>query len=271
MRRTRILINLLFSIFNLKLTNLRIYERNLAFDHYESFILKWKSDKLSPEFISYMFNNFQNSKSQIQQDLVVSYLFSGEEKNDHFFVEFGATDGIALSNTFFLENYLMWNGILSEPAKIWHKDLLSNRSAFIDTRAVFATSGQLLKFTQDEVKELSGITSYKDAKSLGKRSKFYEVSTVSLTDLLSKYDAPNVVDYLSIDTEGSEFEILQKFDFEKTTFRFISVEHNFRSDRGLMRKLLEQNGYVNILEEFSDFDDWYLHKSNLDLLKTIYN
>ena len=242
----------------------------MAFDHYYGFIAKWKSDKLSPDFISYMFNNFQNSKSQIQQDLVVSYLFSNEEQIDHFFVEFGATDGIALSNSFFLEKSLMWNGILSEPARIWHKELLSNRSALIDTRAVFATSGLLMKFTQDEVKELSGITLHKEAKSLGKRSKFYEVNTVSLNDLLSEYDAPNVVDYLSIDTEGSEFEILQNFDFEKTTFRFISVEHNFRADRDLMRKLLQNNGYVNILEEFSDFDDWYLHKSNLYLLKTIY-
>ena len=39
----------------------------------------------------------------------------------------------------------------------------------------------------------------------------YKVNTISLEDLLEKYKAPTIIDYMSIDTEGSEYEILKKF------------------------------------------------------------
>jgi len=52
------------------------------------------------------------------------------------------------------------------------------------------------------------------------------VKTISLEDLLGKYDAPSVIDYLSIDIEGSEFEILSSFNFEKYKFKIITGENN---------------------------------------------
>jgi hypothetical protein len=48
--------------------------------------------------------------------------------------------------------------------------------------------------------------------------------------VLKKYNAPKIIDYLSIDTEGSEFEIVKKFDFNSDKFNFISCEHNYNSN-----------------------------------------
>ena len=59
--------------------------------------------------------NIKNTKSQINQDIFVLYTLNW--KRNGFFVEFGATDGMDLSNTYLLEKDFGWRGILSEP--IW--------------------------------------------------------------------------------------------------------------------------------------------------------
>src|SRR3981189_1916986 len=81
---------------------------------------------------------FKKSKSQLRQDLFV--LSELGFKRNGFFVEFGAANGIDLSNTFLLENDFGWKGILAEPAKCWHNDLHNNRKCWIDTACVWSKS-----------------------------------------------------------------------------------------------------------------------------------
>jgi hypothetical protein len=65
------------------------------------------------------------------------------------------------------------------------------------------------------------------------------------------------MDYLSIDTEGSELKILQSLDFSRWRFRVITCEHNFTVDREAIHSLLTAKGYVRRWEEYSQWDDWY--------------
>jgi len=84
------------------------------------------------------------------------------------------------------------------------------------------------------------------------------VETVSLNDLLEQHSAPHEIDYLSVDTEGTEFEILNNFDFQKYQPRIVSIEHNNMPEiRGKLFELLTANGYVREFEDFSSWDDWY--------------
>lgn len=100
---------------------------------------------------------------------------------------------------------------------------------------------------------------YKDYHSESRLSgKKYEVQTISLYDLLIKYQAPKYIDYLSIDTEGSEYEILKVFNFEEFTFGVITVEHNFTLQRDKIFALLTSHGYKRKYEDISDCDDWYV-------------
>ena len=70
---------------------------------------------------------------------------------------------------------------------------------------------------------------------------------------------PDVIDYLSIDTEGSELEILQTFDFDAYKFRLITVEHaGEKEKREKICSLLESKGYNRWLPILSRWDDWYI-------------
>ena len=219
-------------------------------------LLKAVDHKVVSECLTYL----DASRSQIRQDLFV--LSELNFKKGGFFVEFGATNGITFSNTWLLENQFAWNGILAEPAKKWHADLKRNRSCHISTDCVWRSTGDKLTFNETEIGEISTIDSFtdsdghKDARSSGKR---YLVETISLQDLLAHFKAPHVIDYLSIDTEGSEFAILNSFDFKKYKIRVITCEHNNEIEhRTQIYDLLTKYGYERKFVELSEFDDWYI-------------
>lgn len=201
------------------------------------------------------------SKSQIRQDLFV--LSEVGFKEEGFFVEFGATNGVSHSNTCLLEKEFNWKGILAEPAKGWHNELMKNRDCFIETSIVWRDSTSTLSFNEVEERELSTIDMFNDSdrhKKTRKKGKSYDVKSISLLDLLDKYNAPKTIDYLSIDTEGSEYEILSHFDFNKYSFNVITCEHNFTKYREKIYKLLTANGYERKYIGFSNWDDWYVKK-----------
>lgn len=212
------------------------------------------------DFLYFCTHHRHASHAQLLQDLFVRWHL--EDKRGGYFVEFGATDGIKLSNTRHLEHALGWHGILAEPARRWHEDLHSNRDCTIDTRCVWSHSDKTLAFKEVPAGELSTIESF--AQSDGHASErevgeVYEVATVSLNDLLADHGAPDVIDYLSVDTEGSELAILEQVDFSKYRFRVITVEHNYTPAREQLHELLAGHGYERTFEQFSQWDDWYVH------------
>jgi len=87
------------------------------------------------------------------------------------------------------------------------------------------------------------------------------LTTISLDNFLTKLGAPRQIDYLSIDTEGSEFEILQAFPFGQWDIHLLTVEHNFTSCRSDIKILLEQQGYECTENQW---DDWYEKKGDIN-------
>jgi len=199
------------------------------------------------------------SKAQLRQDLFV--LAELGFKKDGYFVEFGATNGVDLSNTYLLEKEMGWTGILAEPAVSWCISLPKNRNCHIDFGCVWSKSGERLEFNNALDAELSTIDTFSSCDEHSKAREQglkYDVTTISLIDLLKKYDAPKVIDYLSIDTEGSEFDILNAFDFDAYQFKVITCEHNYTPMREKIYDLLTSKGYVRKYPQFSYFDDWYV-------------
>jgi FkbM family methyltransferase len=200
--------------------------------------------------------------SQIGQDLEVLKFYNN--KTNGFFVEIGASDGIELSNTYLLEKTYNWKGICVEPIPKRFESLYKNRpnSLCFDKAVYNETNSNLIFDISNNYDLLSGISAnidvYTDIVNANKTQIL--VNTITLNDLLAKANAPLFIDYLSLDTEGSEFEILKSVDFQKYIFGLIDVEHNYvEPRRSQIKNLLTSNGYIYIRE--NRWDDCYKHQS----------
>lgn len=197
------------------------------------------------------------SVSQLGQDLWV--LEKSAYKRGGYFVEFGATDGILLSNSYLLETQFGWNGLCAEPNPGYFAELKKNRRCIVSDACIGARTGQEVEFvladefgTMIQYAATDSHAARRDA--FRKAGRTLRVQTRSLADFLSEHGAPREIDYLSIDTEGSEFDILQAFPFGRWRIRLISVEHNFTPMRQRILDLLTAQGYVRTEAQW---DDWY--------------
>ena len=218
-----------------------------------------RGDDDSAPFLRFCLEHLTQSRSDLLQDLWVLYETGGMRGG--VFVEFGAADGVSGSNSHMLEAAYGWRGLLVEPARSWHAELAGNRQCLVDHRCVTDRTGDHVLFRDCAERPLSTIAAYRHADRFGgmrAKASQYDVQTVSLNDLLDQHGL-GTVDYLSIDTEGSELMILAAFDFERFAPRVITVEHGHApARRAGLRELLSRYGYQRRYEALSEFDDWYV-------------
>jgi FkbM family methyltransferase len=211
------------------------------------------------EFLSFAAKRSPHSCAQILQDLWV--LYELREKRGGLFVEFGACDGVTLSNTLLLEKTFGWQGALAEPARAWHEALRVNRNCYVSHKCVYRTDGARISFRETDIRELSTLEDLKNldfhapARDTGSQ---YDVETISLGNFLGEARAPKDIDYLSIDVEGAELDILKSFDFDSYRIKLITIEHNFADVRQDIFDLLSKFGYRRKFMSISMFDDWYV-------------
>ena len=190
-----------------------------------------------------------------QDDWVLSKI-----KNIGFYVDIGANNGISISNTYYMEK-LGWQGICVEPNPESYKLLLQNRKCICLDSCV-DESVKIIDFYYGDSQEF-GCTivdndtdaekNLKEKNSLNQNN-IIKLSTTTLEIILDKYKAPKVIDYLSLDTEGSEQRILRNFPFDKYSFKTITVER----PKPELRELLKNNGYTIDTSVHSYEDVFYL-------------
>jgi hypothetical protein len=180
--------------------------------------------------------------SQIGQDRWVQSVLG--DKYNGYFVELGACDGVKYSNTLFFEREREWNGICIEPNDLYLPSLRSNRSCSISNELIYSVEGQELNFSWSE--EASGVLD-ENAGPFTRRDHVVKKRTTTLERVLESAKAPQIMDYLSLDVEGQEYNILSTFPFHKYVFRCMTVEHNAPhvgpEQQRKIRELLERNGY----------------------------
>ena len=197
------------------------------------------------------------NKSQFGQDKHVINIFNN--KQNGFFVEVGAYDGVSMSNTYLLEHQYGWKGICIEPNPTYFSQLVTNRPNCINLScAVFNENDKQMKFIDDKSGGCSGFVETNTHTHI-LHNLVITVTTKKLTTILEEANAPRFIEFLSLETEGSEYEILNSHDFDKYTFGYICVEHNFiDSNRKKIRNLLESKGYMFYRQ--NHVDDDYIYK-----------
>jgi FkbM family methyltransferase len=196
--------------------NIKIYTRIkiISFLFFYPFL-----EKRFKEFIIYLIKNYKLSHSQIFQDIFVHFFSNFKRKG--YFIEIGAADGINISNTYLLEKKFYWTGILSEPNPLHKFSNLTNRKAILDTNIID------YKDYNNKYFYISDDSFNSSVKNNKKYKKKISLKAISLNSLLKKYKSPKNIDYISIDTEGNEYNILKNFNFKKYNINIFTIEHNF--------------------------------------------
>jgi FkbM family methyltransferase len=199
--------------------------------------------------------------SQLGQDKIIDEIFNFS--NDKFFVEVGAHDGVSCSNTLFFEETRQWKGICIEPSPKNFAKLVQNRKSININSCVSNFEGEVNFANIVGYSEmLSGIIDHYDQRHInrinnelaqyGGSAEIIKVQSVKLQTIFNLFNVKNV-DFCSIDTEGSELEVLNSIDFNKTKIKCFSIENNFNTDD--VKNFLESKGY-NLFVRLS-FEDIY--------------
>jgi len=200
------------------------------------------------------------------QDMLVADLLGN--KRGGVFVDIGANDGVTISNTCYLERELGWSGIAVEPIPSIFETLKANRSCTLVNGCVTTESGTGKFFEvvggPNMLSTLAihnvGLTARRLRKNAARHSaeiREIDVPCFIFPDLAERHGMREI-DFLSVDTEGGELEILRTIDFTKFPTKVISVENNYYSPD--IRTYLESKGFF-LLGTFG-VDEIYLHGGN---------
>ncbi|REJ96104.1 MAG: FkbM family methyltransferase [Planctomycetota bacterium] len=206
----------------------------------------------------FLLSRLSKYKSQKGQDRWV--LETLGHKSGGYFVDLAASDGITHSNTWALEKYFQWDGMLIEPNPYFVPKLAARRRARAFACAVDAEEGAV-SFRIDNL-GLGGIVAEDTDNSEAlrgeqlKAAEVIEVPARTLTSLLDEVSAPATIDYLSLDVEGAEERVLRGWDMDRYTCLCLTVE---RPSEAAHQRLLEHD-YRFVKEVM--FDAFYIHATH---------
>jgi FkbM family methyltransferase len=202
-----------------------------------------------------------NSKSQIQQDLILDQqIFKG--KSNGIFVEVGALDGFGASNTWFFEMERNWSGLLIEPNPVeFNKRNQHPRPNSIFENCAISDVEMDINFLSIEgpCNVLSGIMEFYNTQHLERINRELEMysnhpeghelysrkeqipmKAVRLESLFNKHNITKI-DFISIDVEGAELQVLNSINFDKVDIGVFMIENNYGLEKET--EFLSSKGY----------------------------
>lgn len=190
--------------------------------------------------------------------------------DDGFYVELGANDGVNQSNTLYFEMKRNWKGVLVEPTPhnfILCSEQRSNKNKIFcnacvgfdyKDKYVDIKYANLMTISENLDLDLENKEAHIQAgeKHLTEKDRVFSFGSVAATlnSLLEKANAPSVIDFISLDVEGAELEVLKGINFEQFSFKYMLIEVR---DLKRVEGFLKNHGYV-LEKKFSVHD--YLFK-----------
>jgi len=178
-----------------------------------------------------MFNSQYNQDKFLEESV-----FKGYKKG--VYMDVGAHDGISINNTLYFEENNGWTGINIEPIKSVFDKLMANRPNAININcAVCNTDGETdFLCNKGETEMISGIRATFDPRHIHRlardnrrfraKTKTIKVPTKRMETILDECGITHI-NYLSVDVEGAEFEVIKSINFEKVFIDVIDFENNY--------------------------------------------
>lgn len=180
-------------------------------------------------------------------------------KRRGYFLDLAAADGVTHSNTYALEKLFGWQGICVEPNPEFLPTLTKRRNCIVDA-SVVSDRRERIKFRVDNG-QLGGIVAEDTDNSHGVRgeglssAQIMTLDAVPLAEVLERHRAPRIIDYFSLDVEGSEERVIRSIDFRRYTFRCLTIERPTPK----VNDILFNNDYLFVRNQ--RFDSFYIHAS----------
>lgn len=211
-----------------------------------------------------MFNSQDNQDKYLEENIFKGY------KNG-IFVDVGSHDGITINNTLYFEKYNNWSGINIEPIKSVYDKLLINRPNSNNINCAVCNNDGETDFLCNTgyTEMISGIKDTFDERHFNRlemENKFMNATTniikVNTKKLETIFDENKLtnVNYLSIDVEGAEFEVIKSINFNKVFIDIIGFENNYDDVSIPIIKYLEDNNY-HIINKSMDI--FMMHKDSI--------
>jgi len=200
------------------------------------------------EGYSHIFKRNGHLHSQLGQEAFVLGLTHGAMGKTY--LELGAFDPYVLSNTATLRESFGWTGLSFDPnPEVLAKFKLAN----LEDR--FRNVG-VAGFDSDAILYKDSALSYTTIIPKSEVTDNDKVKLIGIRNIVREFET---IDYLSIDIEGGETEVLIQFPFELVKPFIITIEHNFRDpDKQLIVQLLKKHGYREFLQSRTDFESWFV-------------
>jgi FkbM family methyltransferase len=195
-------------------------------------------DRFSPEALKKEGYHSQNG----QDKWAVEDIF--QRRQGGFFVDIGAYNGVDISNTYYLEQQLGWSGICVEPLPKLFAALKQSRKCACVQGCITAKDGEVEFLEVEGCETLSTLATAlnmtRDERVDGHKINKLRLPGFRLDTLLRLHNIKKV-DFMSIDTEGSEMDILRNFDWNGIQIAALCVENIYFGD--LLAEFLYCRGY----------------------------
>jgi len=190
-----------------------------------------------------------------QDEYLENNIFKGYKNG--FYMDIGAHDGVTINNTLYFEKYNNWSGLNVEPIEEIYNKLVINRPNDININCAICNNNGIEEFILNSgyTEMISGLKNNYDPrhfKRLEKENKemvgeteIIIVNTKRIETICDKYNIKHI-NYLSIDVEGAEFDVIKSINFDKVFIDVIVFENNYNDTSVEIIKYLEKLNYIEI-------------------------
>ena len=193
-----------------------------------------------------------------QDEYLENNIFKGYKNG--FYMDIGAHDGITINNTLYFEEYNNWTGVNVEPIEEVYNKLVINRPNDININCAICNNDGTAEFILNAgyTEMISGLKNNydprhfkrleKENKETNSKTEIISVNTRKIETICDEHNIKHI-NYLSIDVEGAEFDVIKSINFDKVFIDVIGFENNYYDITVSIIEYLKKLEYIVIYLE----------------------